>query len=253
MRRQRIIHYMPNSGLPGGMAGYLWRVVAAPRAAGNVVEVVDDGPHPAEASRRVSPGGVWNEAVRLKQTLSTCIRAVATDQQPSRPAVRTMHGHWPYCPSGSRFLQQWSKPCPRAYSVLGCAWGHLIDHCGSRRPAEILSNFARTRSERRQFERVPVIAISRFVKEQMVRSGCCADAIEVLHLPAPFIETTNPVNTDGTPRFCFSGDLYRKRARRFCLKRSPRLVWTPRWTLPGMGRCSRACSSVLRCWESRTE
>ena len=123
------------------------------------------------------------------------------------PLIRTVHGHQPYCPSGGRFLKRQGQPCNRRYSLAGCALGHLKDHCGSVRPANILAEFRGTWAEMRTLRSIPTITVSRFLKEQMVRSGYAEERIHVLHLPAPDVKTYSPPPSEGIPRFVFLGRL----------------------------------------------
>src|SRR5204863_10216737 len=97
------------------------------------------------------------------------------------PVVRSVHGHEPYCPSGRRHLRlPVSRPCPRAYHVTGCTWGHFVNRCGSIRPANFFADFRRVRIERENSKRFLTIAVSNFVREQMIRSGHDGTRIEVI-------------------------------------------------------------------------
>src|SRR6202035_2435636 len=72
---------------------------------------------------------------------------VKEPEQAHTPILRTLHGHEPYCPSGGRFLGRSHEACERTYGVIGCAWGHLVDRCGSVRPGKFLADLQRTRDE----------------------------------------------------------------------------------------------------------
>jgi glycosyltransferase involved in cell wall biosynthesis len=90
--------------------------------------------------------------------------------------------------------------------VGGCLWGHLVDHCGSRRPHKTLANFQNIRLEQQQATEVPTITVSRFLKEQMIRSGCAPDNLHVIHSPAPDVHTDfTPLPMNAPPRFLFAG------------------------------------------------
>jgi glycosyltransferase involved in cell wall biosynthesis len=99
--------------------------------------------------------------------------------------VRSIHTHQPYCPSGGRFLSQTNEPCPRQYSLAGCLYGRVINHCGSLRPKNLYQDFQRTFQDRALLSEIPVITHSHFVKDQMIRAGYCAENIDVVLLPAP--------------------------------------------------------------------
>jgi glycosyltransferase involved in cell wall biosynthesis len=128
------------------------------------------------------------------------------------PMVRTMHGNQGSCPSGSRYLKRSGQPCNRAYSLAGCLWGHYVDHCGSMRPQNTLGNFRRIEKEQRQAAEITTLTVSRFLKEQMIRSGCPAGNLAVLHSPAPDVEADFfPPPDTAPPRFVFAGRLEPKK------------------------------------------
>jgi glycosyltransferase involved in cell wall biosynthesis len=81
-----------------------------------------------------------------------------------------------------------------------------VDHCGSRRPQKTLANFQNIRLEQQQAAEVPTITVSRFLKEQMIRSGCAPDNLHVIHSPAPDVDTDfTPLPMNTPPRFLFAG------------------------------------------------
>lgn len=121
------------------------------------------------------------------------------------PVIRTVHDNNPSCPSGSKYLKRWSKPCDRPYRLSGCLWGHLIDHCGSVRPNKLQGNFQRTWLEMKTLKQIPMIANSQFVKNQMLRSGYDEENLQVLLLPAPEIREYIPPPEKEVPRFLFLG------------------------------------------------
>jgi glycosyltransferase involved in cell wall biosynthesis len=81
-----------------------------------------------------------------------------------------------------------------------------VDHCGSRRPHKTLANFQNIRLEQQQAAEIPTITVSRFLKEQMIRSGCAPDNLHVIHSPAPDVHTDfTPLPMNTPPRFLFAG------------------------------------------------
>ncbi len=139
--------------------------------------------------------------------------------------VRTMHGHEAYCPSGSRYLALPTKrPCPRGCHVLGCTWGHFVNRCGSARPWQLIQNFRRVTSERRSARRFFTVAISSFVRGQMVRSGYNPAAIRVILNPAPRPVASPPAPVpDGMARFLFLGRLVPNKGVSWLLRAVARL------------------------------
>ena len=65
----------------------------------------------------------------------------------SCPVVFTAHNHDVYCASGTKYLSASKSSCDRLLNSWGCAWGHIVDACGSRRPAQILRNLERASTE----------------------------------------------------------------------------------------------------------
>jgi glycosyltransferase involved in cell wall biosynthesis len=123
------------------------------------------------------------------------------------PTVRTVHDHIPHCPSWKRFLGRWKKPCPRRYNLMGCLWGHIVDGCGnSRRPDRWINEFKETWNDQEVLPHIRCVAVSNFVKEQMVRSGYPGDRITVIHLPAPTSDAYSwDVPDEEVPRLLYIG------------------------------------------------
>jgi glycosyltransferase involved in cell wall biosynthesis len=121
------------------------------------------------------------------------------------PRIHTVHGHWPYCPSGSRFLGRQAQPCDRAYSVAGCLHGHLIDRCGSARPANIIGAFRNTQAVIRDLRATCTVVVSDFIRQQMLRHGYSPHLVHVLHLPAPDVQRYVPPPVDTIPQILFLG------------------------------------------------
>ena len=115
------------------------------------------------------------------------------------PTVFTLHNHSPYCPSGTRYLASRQQPCDRPLSISGCTWGHLIDGCGSRKPQKIVKGFINTFRDKEIILRhqVSVIAISQYVKDQLIELGIPQSQIFLLHhgIPTPNVEFT-PISPD---------------------------------------------------------
>lgn len=222
----RIAHYAPKLWSPGGIASYVRRLGQAQAAFGD--EVVYFSRFDENDARDAAQHTVSNEAELFDRVEGLGVDILHVhwpldtlpDDRP--PMVRTMHGNQGSCPSGSRYLKRSGQPCDRAYSLAGCLWGHFVDHCGSRRPHNTLENFQRIEHEQRQAAKIPTLTVSRFLKEQMIRSGCPADHLSVLHSPAPVIDTpfTPPPDTPdtGPPRFVFAGRLEPKKGADWLLR-----------------------------------
>ena len=134
------------------------------------------------------------------------------------PVVRTVHEHRPYCPSGERYLFRRDIPCDRLFHIAGCVAGHYLDQCGSRHPRRVLQDIAATRLERRTLSGMTAIAISEYVRDQMVRNGYDPSRIHVLLNPAPSARPQGPPPRDGVPRFLFLGRIVPNKGLQWLLR-----------------------------------
>lgn len=203
-------HYEHEIWAKGGIASYVRRVSAAQQTLGHKVYYLSQQPSiGVNESEQPIVVPTEIELYRQAQTLGLDIlhlhRPVHTSPPEGLPAIRTLHGHQPYCPNGSRYLSRWQKPCDRPYSLQGCLWGHVVDHCGSIRPQNLLHNFQETWHEMATLATIPVVTVSHFLKEQMVRSGYAEDMIQVLHLMPPNTPELPPPPESGIPHFVFLG------------------------------------------------
>ena len=207
----KIGHYDSELWEPGGVANYMRRVGAAQQALGH--EVVYFSLHPP-AGRRVdfapfvpvlNTAELFVQAERLGLDILHVHKAVSNPQSSAVPLIRTLHGHHPYCPSGGRYLKRWQKPCDRAYHPLGCLVSRFSDRCGSVRPYKIQDNFRHTWREMRTLPHIPVMAVSDFLRQQMIRAGYPDNGIQVLHLFAPALGNSDPPPQGDIPHVLFLG------------------------------------------------
>ncbi|WP_017656146.1 glycosyltransferase family 4 protein [Fortiea contorta] len=89
------------------------------------------------------------------------------------PTIFTLHNHSSYCPSGTKYLGAQQKICARSMHFLGCAWGHLVDGCGSRQPQKILQDWWNADTPLQVFKNliIPIIANSDYVRQQIINMG----------------------------------------------------------------------------------
>src|SRR5579875_340379 len=208
----RIGHYAEGIWDPGGVSVYIRRITKAQRAVGHEVFTLDTRPQsrpdPETKEKPIvvqDDHALFARARELKLDILHLHGPVSVLPEDRVPTVRTLHTHSPYCPSDSRYLKRWGKPCDRAYSVLGCLWGHWIDHCGSIRLHRTWQNFQRIRLEQSILPHIFTITDSEFLKIQMIRNGYPASRITALRLPPPpHIKATLPPSS-GIPRFVYLG------------------------------------------------
>lgn len=217
----RIGHFAPHIWAPGGIATYIARLGTAQTSRGHDVWYFscDDEPSGAPAGKKRSvllddPTTLLRRAhdlgidvLHLHKHAPVASTPDATSDlgSPLVPCVRTMHGNQGSCPSGTRFLSRTGTACNRAYSPLGCLWGHVVDGCGSRHPSSLVNSFRRYHTEVEQASRTPTMTVSRFLRDEMVRSGCDPNPLHVIPSPAPTVSTFTDVPDDDVPRMLFLG------------------------------------------------
>ena len=214
----RVGHYVYGLNVPGGVRTYVLELAAAQRRRGHAVTVCD---HVAQQGAGIPDG--WDvtflrDRDHLRQVVADRRLDVLhthhnlpvgfLDAPASVPLVRTLHGHSPYCPSGSRFLARRGAPCMRTYSPLGCLWGHVADHCGSVRPLRFAQEYRERAAEANFLPGVPTLVVSDFLKREMTRAGYPAARIHVLYLPVwERLQAPPAPLAAGDPAFLFLGRL----------------------------------------------
>ncbi len=206
----RIGHYAPHIWGTGGIETYVRRTGKAQAERGHAVHFFSRDEAPEEApARPVQVAGdeeLFEKARAARLDVLHLHRPVATLPDDRVPTVRTMHGNQGSSPSGTRYLGRTGEPCDRAYSIAGCLWGHLVDRCASRRPSNIIASFQGIRREHQLAAEVPAYTVSRFLREQMARSGCPMEKVHTIRSPAPEgVAAYEPPPRDGAPRFLFVG------------------------------------------------
>ncbi|WGV28232.1 glycosyltransferase family 4 protein [Halotia branconii] len=126
------------------------------------------------------------------------------------PVVFTLHNHSIYCPSGTKYLADRGRLCDRPMNPLGCAWGHLIDGCGSRRPQNILQNWENADHSLETLKKlqIPVIANSDYVRQQIISSGLSPERVITLRCGVqPATSATAPLSREihQNQRILFAG------------------------------------------------
>jgi glycosyltransferase involved in cell wall biosynthesis len=206
----RIGHFDYQIWAQGGIASYIRRISAAQQAMGHAVlyfsKYPSTGTNPAEQPIVVpTDADLYAAAQRHDLDILHAHGPILSPPPSDLAVIRTLHGHTPYCPSGTQYLKRWNRPCDRVYDPVGCLFGHLFDYCGSIRPQKMASNFFRTRQELKVLPNVPVITVSHFLKEHMIQAGYPAESIHVLHLFAPETKNESPPPQVEPPRFLFLG------------------------------------------------
>ncbi|MBK1988971.1 glycosyltransferase family 4 protein [Sphaerospermopsis aphanizomenoides BCCUSP55] len=206
----RIAHYMNGLTYPGGIASYIHRITKAQLAAGNRVYLFDTLPIktdlvPTDDQIVICDDDLYKQAISLQIDILHLHTSVSKLPPPELAVVRTVHGNNPYCPSGSRYLKNWGKPCDRTYSLPGCLWGHFIDHCGSIRPKNLQNGFQSFWQDMETLKSIPAIANSEFVRQQMIRAGYNPSSVQKLYYFVPEILDYFPPPKTDIPHFVFAG------------------------------------------------
>ncbi len=220
----RIAHYMKGLNDPGGIATYIYRLTESQLAAGHRVYLCDTRPINlklvAEDCKFIvcDDDDLYHQAASSQLDILHLHTSISKSPPPGLPVVRTVHGHNPYCPSGSRYLQTWHQPCDRTYGLSSCLWGHFVDRCGSIRPENLRHEFQSFWQEMGNLQKLPAIANSEFVRQQMIRAGYNPALVEMLYLPAPEIQDYSlPPDTD-IPHFVFVGRIAPQKGLNWLLK-----------------------------------
>ncbi|MBW4619775.1 MAG: glycosyltransferase family 4 protein [Cyanosarcina radialis HA8281-LM2] len=139
------------------------------------------------------------------------------------PAVYTLHNHNPYCPSGNKYFSRNGTCCNRQMSYLGCTWGHIVDGCGSRRPQNIIENLQRSHRELETLKnlKIPVIANSNYVREQLIKHGLPSEQTVTLYCGVASPKTfTEPLTEEihQSQRILFAGRIAPNKGLEWLLK-----------------------------------
>jgi len=99
------------------------------------------------------------------------------------PAVFTLHNHSSYCPSGTKYLAARQRHCDRTMHPLGCAWGHMVDGCGSRRLKNVWQNWWNAADPLATLRKlnIPIIANSEYTRQQIINHGILPQRVVTLH------------------------------------------------------------------------
>ena len=210
----RVAHYAPDLWSNGGVATYVRHLATEQVDRGHTVLLLSQTPPPAdktsEALYACHVDVTGDEHAYDKATTNGCdllhLHKPVQTLPPSRlPTLRTMHDNTAACPSGTRYLARTGTPCTRVASLPVCLWGRAIDGCGSRRPTRFVEDAKRLAAEQHVLSDIPVVAVSNYVKEEMVRAGYADDAITVIPSPAPTRSRLLPILPTAIPRFLFMG------------------------------------------------
>jgi len=126
------------------------------------------------------------------------------------PAVFTVHNHSTYCPSGTKYLRDSGVCCDRTMNPLGCAVGHVVNGCGSRRPQQIIENIQRGYRHLEALTKFPVtiIANSDYVRSQLIANRLPPEKIVTLRCGVQIPKTAShplTLETHQNRRILFAG------------------------------------------------
>lgn len=206
----RIGHYMTRMWEAGGVGSYVRRVSEAQRAAGHEVFYFDllrhHHPDGWRGTVYVADERALFAEVQHRIDILHAHTLIESAHRSPVPIVRTAHNYEPICPSGGKFLARQRCACERRYSPVGCGAAHILDRCGSARPQNIVNDIRRTIAERRATSAIHVIAVSEYLRQEMIEGGYSPERVHALHPPA---SATGPATDtpEGPVRFLFLGRL----------------------------------------------
>jgi glycosyltransferase involved in cell wall biosynthesis len=208
----KIAHFHTAIYEHGGVSAYIGALARLQEAAGNEV-------FRFETTKTINPNGkagailIADEAELFLNCTNlhidvlhyhTSLRHAAP---PSVKVIRTVHEHSPHCISGGLFLKRHGLPCPRTYHPVGCAYGHLWDHCGSLRPRNILTGMRRLKAQQKLLPRVTVVCVGAFLKSRMMIAGYPGSNIHVVPNFTDVTPESGWLASSGPPAFLFMGRL----------------------------------------------
>ena len=156
------------------------------------------------------------------------------------PTVYSLHNHDPYCPSGTKYLAAQATCCDRAISPLGCTWGRFINQCGSRRPFKIFREIQSSYQYLGFLKtlKIPIIANSDYVRNQLIYNGLSAEQIVTLHygIAAP-LAISSPLTLEiyQAQRILFIGRIVPDKGLDWLLKALVKVSPTIRLDIAGEG------------------
>ena len=219
-----IAHFKSSIWHQGGVSSYIKRTAIAQQEAGHTVTLFDPTVSDTDTEEgltvvgRLSSADVIHRAQQRKVDILNIHESLENAPSSRVPVVYTLHNHDAYCPSGSQHLKTRDRPCHRVAGA-GCVVGHLKDHCGSLRPANALRNIRKHLLHQRLVARIPVIAVSRFQKKQLIRAGYAPDRIFVVQSPVPCMNMAyTPPPPDGVPQLLFMGRVVPEKGLKWLLK-----------------------------------
>ncbi len=209
----RIGHFNYNSESIGGIASYIARLGMGQRSHGHEVYFFDCSPLKSNATSEWTHIEVrdteelYDAARRLRLDVLHLHTVVDQPYPEGLCVVRTVHTHSPYCPSGSKYLARKGHVCGRDHGWGQCLLGHFLHHCGSVRPWNMVSGFRSVAREHSILSLGPVITVSDYQRDQMLRSGYPNDTVHTIHNFAPAPVERVRLSATGPLRFVFAGRL----------------------------------------------
>lgn len=203
----RIAHFAPDIWSPGGISSYIRRVGDAQEKRGHNVRYLT---FPSRFTDE-RPTETVQDTVALYSAVGDADVLHLHQDVPSlegntTPLLRTMHENQAACPSGSRYLRERRAPCSRRAGIVPCAWGLLVDRCGSVKPRSLRRYRQRYSSDRRVLPQIHTHTVSDFLRDRMVEAGYPGDRIHTLLHPIPEDVDPDPdPPRDGLARFLFVG------------------------------------------------
>ena len=193
----RIGHFAANMMAKGGISTYIQRLASAQRGRGSHVTLISNAIESEYGQEVHSTVDLFEVCRQNNLDILHLHTRISTLPEPDISVVRTVHTNSGGCPSGSRYLTSKNSPCDRKFGLVGCTWGHLVNHCGSRKPSRITHGFRNTRSEIEHSRRILTIAVSEYVRGEMIRAGCPPNNVHVLRSPAPVNDNPFCESDDG--------------------------------------------------------
>jgi glycosyltransferase involved in cell wall biosynthesis len=208
----------------------IYHCSASGAIAGGGVKTYVDGlytamPETFGAEIIANPRDYDQSAFKLLHIHETSALAQVTNQC---PVVFTAHNHDVYCASGTKYLSASKSSCDRVLNSWGCAWGHFVDGCGSRRPAKVLKKLQRANTELNALKKLGILTIanSDYVRSQLLANGLPESQVITLRCGIAATTTSHaPLNRDvhNQKRILFAGRIVPDKGLDWLLRTMPLL------------------------------
>jgi glycosyltransferase involved in cell wall biosynthesis len=164
------------------------------------------------------------------------------------PTVQSVLNHSFYCPGGNLYLPWAHRICGRAFGPF-CIASAFLTHCNSVRPMVLNSSYRLSHRMLRESTRHPLLTLSRYQADCLMKNGVAPERIHVLH-PCTELPTliADPLLREADPMILFVGRIYPTKGLNLLIQ-SLRQIRSPfRLVVNGDGPGLASAQALVRKW-----